>query len=103
MEVLRRHERLFAYDDWANRETLAAIVEPGPPPPRSLKLLAHIAGTKRLWLGRLRRESKPAAVWPDLDPAGCRAALDEVARLWREYLAALIPAGLDEAGGYQRR
>jgi uncharacterized damage-inducible protein DinB len=100
MEIVRRHQRLFAYDDWANRETLAAIAAAGSPPPRSLKLLAHIAGAERLWLGRLRRESRPAAVWPDLDVAGCREALDELARLWKEYLGALTPAGLDETVAY---
>jgi uncharacterized damage-inducible protein DinB len=100
MEIVRRHQRLFAYDDRANRETLAAIEAAGSPPPRSLKLLAHIAGAQRLWLGRLQRESRPAAVWPDLDVAGCREALDDLARLWKEYLGTLIPDGLDETVAY---
>jgi uncharacterized damage-inducible protein DinB len=99
-EILRRHERLFAYDDWANRETLAAIAAAGSPPSRSLKLLAHIAGAERLWLGRLRRESRPAVVWPDFDVAGCRAALNDLSHLWREYLVALTPSGLNETASY---
>jgi uncharacterized damage-inducible protein DinB len=100
MEIVRRHQRLFAYDDWANRETLAAIAAAGTPPPRSLKLLAHIAGAERLWLGRLRRESRPAAVWPDVDLAGCRETLHDLAHLWREYLGALNPAGLNATVAY---
>jgi uncharacterized damage-inducible protein DinB len=100
MEIVRRRQRLFAYDDWANREALAAIAAAGAPPPRSLILLAHIAGAERLWLGRLRRESRPAAVWPDMGLAGCRDALDDLARLWKEYLEALTPAGLDETVPY---
>jgi uncharacterized damage-inducible protein DinB len=100
MEVLRRHRRLFTHDDWANRETLAAIAAAGAPPPRSLRLLAHIAGAQRLWLGRLRREEKPPPVWPDLDLAGCREAQDDLARLWKDYLGALTPAGLDETVAY---
>lgn len=99
-EVLRRIEKLFAYDEWANRETLASLEAAGSPPPRSLKLLAHITGAERLWLGRLRRESRPAAVWPDLDLAGRREALDDLARLWKDYLGALTPAGLDETVAY---
>jgi uncharacterized damage-inducible protein DinB len=99
-EILRRHQRLFAYDDWANRQALAAIAAVGAPPPRSLKLLAHIAGAERLWLGRLCRESRPAAVWPDMDLAGCGSALDDLARPWKEYLGALTPAGLDETVSY---
>ena len=100
MEIVRRHRRLFAYDDWANRATLAAIEVADTSPPRSLKLLAHVAGAERLWLGRLRRQMRPATVWPDLDLAGCREALDDLARLWKEYLEALPPAGLDETVAY---
>ena len=99
-EVLRRHERLFAYDDWANREALAFLAAAPTPAPRSLKLLAHIAGAERLWLGRLRREEKPAVVWPDFDLAACRGALEDLARLWQDYLRSLAPAGLDDTVTY---
>jgi len=63
--------QLFNYDDWANREEVRHLRSLASPPPRAIKILAHIVGTERLWLGRLRHE-KPAAVWPDL-------TLDEIA------------------------
>ena len=100
MDILQRHQRLFAYDDWANRETLASIAAAAAPAPRSVKLLAHIAGAERLWLERLRSEEKLAVVWPDFDLAGCRAALEDLARLWRGYLEGLTPPGLDETVSY---
>jgi uncharacterized damage-inducible protein DinB len=100
LDSLRRHQRRFAYDDWANRETLASIAAAADPLPRSLKLLAHIAGAERLWLGRLRREEKPAVVWPDLDLARCRAALEDLSRLWIGYLQGLTPAGLEDPVPY---
>jgi uncharacterized damage-inducible protein DinB len=99
-EVLRRHRRLFEYEDWANREALASLAAVSPPPARSVKLLAHIAGASRLWLGRLRRAEKPAAVWPDLDVAQCRAALEDLGRLWTTYLEELTPARLEETVSY---
>jgi uncharacterized damage-inducible protein DinB len=99
-EVLRRHRRLFAYEDWANREALASLAASAPPPARSLKLLAHVSGASRLWLGRLQRAEKPAAVWPDLDLAECRAALEDLGRLWTAYLEELTPAGLEETVSY---
>ena len=99
-EVLRRHRRLFAYEDWANREALASLAAAAPPPARSVKALAHIAGASGLWLGRLRHAEKPAAVWPDLDLAWCRAALEDLGRLWTAYLTELTPAGLEETVSY---
>jgi uncharacterized damage-inducible protein DinB len=99
-EVLRRHRRLFAYEDWANREALASLAAASPLPARSVELLAHIAGASRLWLGRLRRAENPAAVWPDLDVAQCRAALEDLGRLWTVYLRELTPAGLEETVSY---
>jgi uncharacterized damage-inducible protein DinB len=99
-EVLRRHRRLFAYEDWANREALASLGAASPPPARSVKLLAHVLGASRLWLGRLRHAEKPAAVWPELDLARCRAALEDLGRLWTAYLEELTPAGLEETVSY---
>ena len=99
-EVLQRHRRLFAYEDWANREALASLAAAAPAPARSVKLLAHVAGASSLWLGRLRGAEKPTAVWPDLDLGGCRAALENLSRLWTAYLDELTPAGLEETVSY---
>ena len=99
-ELLRRHRRLFAYEDWANREALASLAAASPPPARSVKLLAHVAGASRLWLGRLRRAERPAAVWPDLSLGECRTALEDLGRLWTAYLQELTPAGLEETVSY---
>lgn len=97
---VERLKRLFGYDDWANRETLAGLEAIEAPPAKSVRLLAHIVGAERLWYGRLRRQSKPAAVWPELSLTECRHALDELASLWRSHLENLDPAALDETVEY---
>jgi uncharacterized damage-inducible protein DinB len=97
---LERHRHLFAYDAWANREALASLRAAEAPPPRALRLLAHVVGCERLWLGRLERRSDPAAVWPDLDLGGCGEGIQELAGLWSGYLGRLDPARLDEGVGY---
>ncbi|HMC21491.1 MAG TPA: hypothetical protein VKL19_06565, partial [Thermoanaerobaculia bacterium] len=58
--------RLFAFDDWANREEVRHLRALSKPPAAAIKILAHIIGTEWLFLGRLRRDPKPAVVWPDL-------------------------------------
>src|SRR5262249_35813247 len=46
-------DRLFRYDDWANREEVSRLRAMTPPPPRALRILAHIAATQWLWLTRM--------------------------------------------------
>jgi uncharacterized damage-inducible protein DinB len=88
--MLDKLRQLFRYDDWANREVLAAF--PVPPPPRSLKLLAHIIGTEYCWYSRIKGEKAPIAIWPDLVVDGCRDHISRLSRIWSRDLA-----GMDEA------
>ncbi|MGO9088215.1 MAG: DinB family protein [Candidatus Sulfotelmatobacter sp.] len=88
-DYLRRE---FAYDEWANREVLAAIRAAGPANERSLQLMAHILSAERLWLERLKQQPQSSPVWPKSDLAQCEAQAAELSRLWRDYLD-LITAG----------
>lgn len=89
MEMLPYLRRLFAYDDWANREALASLKAAGTPSPRSLQLMAHIVAAEWLWLGRLKQDKTPVAVWPELDLQQCDAQIAELARHWQDYLGGL--------------
>ena len=75
-------ERLFAYDAWANREEVQHLRSLPSPPARAVKILAHIIGTEWLFLGRLRRDPKPAVVWPDLTLDECAAQNEKLAAAW---------------------
>jgi len=59
---VERQRRLFRYDDWANRETLASLERVQTPPPQSVRILAHILGAGLLWHGRLTRGERPAEI-----------------------------------------
>jgi len=74
--------KLFAYDDWANREEVSHLRSFAAPPAKAIKILAHIVGTEWLWLGRLRRESKPAMVWPDLTLDQVSQQIDRLRDEW---------------------
>lgn len=84
--------RQFAYDEWANREVLAAIRTCGGASGRSLQLMAHILSAEKLWLERLKQQPQSLPVWPTFNLEQCEAQTAEVGRLWREYLE-LVTAG----------
>jgi uncharacterized damage-inducible protein DinB len=91
---------LFAYDDWANRESLASLRPLTSPPSRALEVMGHIVGAQWLWLGRLNNQQEAAAVWPQLTIEQCANQIEELAAAWAPYLSALTPLALREPIAY---
>jgi uncharacterized damage-inducible protein DinB len=88
VELLAYLRRQFTYDEWANREVLAAMRARGEALPRSMQLMAHILSAQRLWLERLTEQPQSLPVWPELSLEQCEEQVSELARLWRDYLGA---------------
>jgi uncharacterized damage-inducible protein DinB len=104
--------RQFSYDEWANKEVLAAIRAAGGGDPRSaehssterrstgessandrsLQLMSHILAAERVWLERLKQQPQSVPVWPEPDLAQCEAEAATLGGLWLEFLD-LITAG----------
>jgi uncharacterized damage-inducible protein DinB len=94
MEMIQHIQRLFQYDDWANREVLSSLQRAPDPPARSLSLLAHIISAERLWLERLGLQKQTQAVWPQFTLQQCQLEIAELHELWKNYLSSLGEAGL---------
>jgi len=94
-------QRLFSYDDWANRETMSTLSNLQSPPVRSIRLLAHIVSAERLWLERLRRDKQTQPVWPEFSLKECREEIAELHRLWGNYLESLGEDGLASSVSYK--
>ena len=77
-------QRLFAYDNWANREEVRTLRALANPPAAAIRILAHIIGTEWLFLGRLRRDPKPAVVWPDLTLDQIGQQIDRLRVEWKQ-------------------
>jgi len=86
VDILDYLHRLFAYDDWANREVLAALRNAPNLPARSLKLIAHVLSAERLWLARINQENPSLPVWPELTLAQCEAEANQLGASWKAYL-----------------
>jgi uncharacterized damage-inducible protein DinB len=100
VDLLQHLVRLFRWDQWANRESLASLQRCDPAPPRSLRFLAHIVAAERLWLARMKQEAQPMAVWPELPLPEIDAELRKLPPLWEECLAGLGPEELERPVPY---
>ena len=92
-------ERLLRYDVWANRETLQSL-RSSAPPRKSLAWMAHIIGAECLWLARLKDETSPLAVWPELTVDQCAERLNQLERGWEEYLGRIGDSELEASVTY---
>jgi uncharacterized damage-inducible protein DinB len=80
-------QRMFVYDDWANREVLANLRAARAEAERPQKLLAHIVAAESLWLQRIRKEKQSLAVWPELSLEQCDQQIHQLAQKWKAVLA----------------
>jgi len=101
MAMMAYVQRLFAYDDWANREVLASLKALPVPPPRSVKFLAHILSAERLWLERLLVQKQTYPVWPDFTLDMCQLQAAELPGRWKNYLGSLKEEGLSRQLTYK--
>jgi uncharacterized damage-inducible protein DinB len=93
-------KRLFEYDDWANREVVAALQALPYAPHKAVRLMAHVVAVEYLWIARLKSQPDPV-VWPEWN-------LDEISRhrkalpdVIAEYFTGLSLDRLAEEIGYR--
>jgi uncharacterized damage-inducible protein DinB len=92
--------RLFEYDRWANQAALESVRAAGSPP-RSLKLMAHIAAAQWLWLERIENMDKKVVVWPEWALEECAKQVRAAGDAWGTYLAEASEPTLATAIAYR--
>ena len=103
MDLVQHLERLYVYDEWANREVLATLregVRTGTADPRALKLLNHVVAAELLWLARLEKRAQPCPVWPDFTLEQCAARVNDLPRLWQDWFGDLAAEDLATTVSY---
>ena len=97
--------RMFAYDDWANRECIAAMRAANSVPAAALGRMAHILSAQKLWLERILKQPQSTPVWPSSTLDDCAALADEMSSAWRNHLTRLAnqfaPGSLDDTVEYR--
>jgi uncharacterized damage-inducible protein DinB len=95
-------ERLFRYDDWANREAAASVLRPGNhAPAKARNILAHIIGTQWLWYARITQTESKMEVWPKLSPEQCAEESPRLLAVWERLLHSLGERGLEQQVHYK--
>jgi uncharacterized damage-inducible protein DinB len=92
-------ERLFAYDGWANAESLKSVREAGALAP-AVRLMAHIAAAEQLWKGRIHADPAPVVVWPETPVDEIAAELDRLGGMWPAFVAGLDAVALVRSVSY---
>ena len=93
--------RLFAYEAWANRESLGSAAKMESPPPQAVKWLGHLAGTSAEWRARLTGTTSRLTVWPELSLDECAREFALEATDWKLYLGALTDDDLADPIEYR--
>jgi uncharacterized damage-inducible protein DinB len=97
--------RMFTYDDWANRQCLAAMHSSESISADTAGRMAHILSAQRLWLERILKQPQSMPVWPSSTVEDCIAMADEMSTAWRNYLERLAnqfaPGSLDDKVEYR--
>lgn len=97
--------RLFAYEDWANRECLSAMRAADSVSPDMLGRMAHILAAQKLWLDRLLKQPQSTPVWPASTIEDCLTLADEMSVAWHSYLERVAnpfaPGALDDHVEYR--
>lgn len=97
--------RMFTYDDWANRQCLAAMRSAGAASAEAVGRIAHILAAQRLWLERILKQPTTMPVWPSSTIDDCLTLADEMSVAWQSYLARVAnqfaPGSLDDVVEYR--
>jgi uncharacterized damage-inducible protein DinB len=92
--------RMFTYDDWANRQCLAAMRHAGAVSPDTVGRMAHILAAQKLWLERILNQTQSTPGWPTSTIQDCLTLADEMSVAWQAYLERVAnqfaPGSLDD-------
>jgi len=97
METKESFRRVFEYDHWANRETLASLGSVVGTAERPLKFFGHVLGAQYVWQARFDNPNPPnAQPWPALTMEACRAAIEDLHKRWCDLLDQFADERLDQ-------
>lgn len=97
MSSVEYFRELFDYDYWANLEAIRSMEFLGSAAEHGRKVLGHIIGAQRVWLGRFEASHEPAGdPWPSLPLEDARRAVEDLHARWSALLGRMSKRKLGE-------
>jgi len=94
-------EKLYAYNDWANRQVLASLTNQEVQDEYCLKMFSHLINAQFIWYRRVSGQSNDYKIWDTWNFEQLGQALTDSQLLWKSYIATLTEAELERAFSYQ--
>ncbi len=93
--------KLHDFDQWANDRMLRFLESLESPPPRVVRLMAHILAAKRLWLARLTGQPEPNERFPEWTMQDFPTLHAELTEGWTRFLENVHESDLARIETYQ--
>lgn len=80
-------QKLYRYNEWANRRVLGAIEKQGVTDEKILSIFSHQMSANYLWLHRIKGLPPPdVELWKTYPVERLRAMVEDVSRQWNEFV-----------------
>lgn len=93
-------QHLLRYTRWANGRILEELLNLETPPPKAVKLFAHVLAAEHLWLDRMTQDATQHLVWPDWGIYDCDEQQHELDRRWKNFFTNFTDTDLERTVSY---
>ena len=94
-------QKLYAYNDWANKELLASLEQQQITDEYCLKMFSHVINAQFIWHRRVSEQSNEYKIWDVWNFTEIHQALADNYSRWQTYFTQLTEEELARTFSYQ--
>ena len=94
-------EKLYAYNDWANKEMLKALESQNVTDEYCLKMFSHVLNAQFIWHRRVTEQANAYKIWDIWSFAEMQNAISDNYECWKIYIKTLNDSELERFFSYQ--
>ncbi len=94
-------QKLYAYNDWANKEVLKTLQNQAVTDEYCLKMFSHVLNAQFIWHRRVTEITNTYKIWDVWSFEQLQTAIDDSYAGWKSYIDVLQEAELERTFSYQ--
>ena len=94
-------EKLYAYNDWANKEILKSLQSQQVVDEYCLKIFSHVINAQFIWHRRIANQTNVYKIWDVWNFDQLQEAIEDSSAKWKAYIAGLNELELQRIFSYQ--